>query len=87
MQEAGLPPPECRLESVMDGGPHSPVYEWLAESARSLLPRMEALGLTTAAALNCDTLAGRLRQEALERRGVFISAPIVGAFARKPFSS
>jgi ubiquinone/menaquinone biosynthesis C-methylase UbiE len=87
MQEAGLPPPECRLESVMDGGPHSPVYEWLAESARSLLPRMEALGLTTAAALDCDTLADRMRQEALERRGVFISAPLIGAFARKPSSS
>jgi len=85
MQEAGLPPPECRMEGVMDGGPHSPVYEWLAESARSLLPRMEALGLTTAATLDCDTLADRLRQEALERRGVFISAPLIGAFARKPF--
>lgn len=29
MQEAGLPPPECRLESVMDGGPHSPRSERL----------------------------------------------------------
>jgi len=38
MQDAGLPPPECRLECVMDGGPYSPVYEWLAETVRSLLP-------------------------------------------------
>jgi len=29
MQEAGLPPPECRAENVMDGGPCSPVYEWI----------------------------------------------------------
>src|SRR5215469_360645 len=84
MQEAGLPTPECRLACVMDGGPYSPVYEWLAETARSLLPRMEALGMTTAAALDCDTLSERLRQEAMEKRGVVISSPLIGAFARKP---
>jgi 2-polyprenyl-3-methyl-5-hydroxy-6-metoxy-1,4-benzoquinol methylase len=32
MQEAGLPPPECRMESSIDGGPHSPLYEWIAET-------------------------------------------------------
>ena len=84
MQEAGLPPPECRAESVMDGGPYSPVYEWIAETMRSLLPRMEALGITDAAGLNLDTLAQQLRQEAVDKRGVFISAPLIGAFARKP---
>jgi len=84
MQEAGLPPPECRAESVMDGGPYSPVYEWIAETMRSLLPRMEALGITGAATLNLDTLAQQLRQEAVDKRGVFISAPLIGAFARKP---
>jgi ubiquinone/menaquinone biosynthesis C-methylase UbiE len=83
MQEAGLPPPECRAESVMDGGPHSPVYEWIAETMRSLMPRMEALGMTGAAALDLDTLAQRLRLEAVEKRGVVISAPLIGAFARK----
>jgi len=83
MQEAGLPPPECRMECVMDGGPHSPVYEWLAETVRSLLPRMEALGITTASAVDIDTLTQRLRQEALAHRGVLIVSPIIGAFARK----
>jgi ubiquinone/menaquinone biosynthesis C-methylase UbiE len=84
MQEAGLPPPECRAESVMDGGPYSTVYEWIAETMRSLLPRMEALGMVNAATFDCDTLAQRLRQEAVEKRGAFISAPLIGAFARKP---
>jgi ubiquinone/menaquinone biosynthesis C-methylase UbiE len=87
MQEAGLPPPECRVESVMDGGPYSPVYEWIAETVRSLLPRMEGLGMTTAAAVDIDTLAQRLRQEALEKRGAVIFFPLVGAFARKPLLS
>ena len=87
MQEAGLPPPECRSESVIDGGSYSPVYDWLAESVRSLLPRMESLGLTTAAEADCDTLAHRLRQEALDKRGVVCISPLIGAFARKPPSS
>jgi ubiquinone/menaquinone biosynthesis C-methylase UbiE len=87
MQEAGLPPPECRLECVMDGGPYSPIYEWVAETVRSLMPRMEALGMTAAAAANIDTLAQRLREEALEKRGVVIASPMIGAFARKPHSA
>jgi 2-polyprenyl-3-methyl-5-hydroxy-6-metoxy-1,4-benzoquinol methylase len=84
MQEAGLPPPECRLECVMDGGPYSPVYEWLAETVRSVLPRMEALGITNAEAADCDTLAQRLREEAVAKRGVVIAPAMIGAFARKP---
>jgi len=84
MQEAGLPPPECRLECLMDGGPHSPIYEWLAETLYSLLPRMEALGITNAAEVDINTLPQRLREEAVEKRGVVISPAIIGAFSRKP---
>lgn len=84
MQEAGFQPPECRAESIMDGGPHSPMYEWFAETIRSLLPRMEAMGITTATETKIDTLAQRLRQEALEKRGVLMSPIMIGAFARKP---
>src|SRR5262249_34668956 len=84
MQEAGLPPPECRAESLIGGGPHSPLYEGLAETVRSLLPRMEALGITTAAAIDIDTLEARLRQEALDTRGFAVISVMIGAFARKP---
>ena len=45
---------------------------------------MEALGITTAAELEIDTLAERLRQEALETRGFIATPPMIGAFARKP---
>ena len=84
MHEAGLPPPECRRESIMDGGPFSPVYEWLAETVRSLLPRMEEIGLTTAAEVDVDTLAQRMREEALKIRSAVVVCPMIGAFARKP---
>ena len=45
---------------------------------------MEELGLTTAAAVDIGTLEDRLRQEALETRGLAVMALMIGAFARKP---
>jgi len=83
MQDAGLPPPECRAEFSIDGGPHSPLYKWVAETVRSLLPGMEELGLTTPAAVDIGTLEDRLRQEALETRGFAVIGLMIGAFARK----
>ncbi len=84
MCEAGFQPPVCRAEIVMDGGPHSPMYEWFAETVRSLLPRMEAMGIVAAAEVDVDTLADRLRAEALATGGAAFSPLHVGAFARKP---
>jgi ubiquinone/menaquinone biosynthesis C-methylase UbiE len=87
MQEAGFGVPECRAECVMDGGQHSPIYEWFAETIRSLLPKMEALGIVTAAEVDIDTLADRMRAESVEKCGVSMSPMMVGAFARKPHGS
>jgi hypothetical protein len=56
----------------------------MAETVRGLLPRMEELGLTTAAAVDIDTLEKRLRQEALKTRGFAVLGLMIGAFARKP---
>jgi ubiquinone/menaquinone biosynthesis C-methylase UbiE len=83
MQQAGLPPPEVRSECCVDGGPHSPFYEWIAETIRSVLPRIEALGVATAAEVDIDSLEVRLRAEALETRGYAVISPMVGAFARR----
>jgi hypothetical protein len=87
MREAGFQAPVCRAECVMDGGPHSPMYEWFAETIRSLLPRMEAIGITTASEVAVDTLADRLRAEALETGGAAFSPLLIGAFARRPHAS
>jgi hypothetical protein len=45
---------------------------------------MEELGVTTAAAIDINTLEDRLRHEALETRGFAVVGPMIGAFARKP---
>jgi hypothetical protein len=80
MQEAGLPPPECRAEAIMDGGPHSPVYEWLAETVISLSPRFQALGMEPLANIDATALTKQLRDEASEKRGVILGPMMVGAF-------
>ncbi len=69
----------------MHGGSHSLGYEALAEIICTLLPRMEALGLTNAAEMDVDTAANRLRQEAVDTRGFCAGAILIGAFARRPW--
>jgi hypothetical protein len=83
MQEAGLPPPECRAEMVMDGGPHSPIYEWLSETAISLSPHFQALGIPPLPSTDGAALTRQLRESTLEKRSVVVGPMMVGAFARK----
>jgi SAM-dependent methyltransferase len=84
MQEAGLPDPVSCAECPVGGGPDSPVYEWFAETVRSVLPKLEEHGIATAAELDVDTLAARLREEALSQRAAIFGPMLAGAFARKP---
>jgi len=84
MLEAGLETPDCRLESVIAGGPGSPAYELLTETVRSLLPAIESFGLATAAEMDVDTLASRLREEVVALRAGIFTTALFGAFARKP---
>ncbi len=81
---AGLASPQCRAELTIDGGPESIVYEWFAETIRSILPKIEALGIATAADVDIETLAQRLRDEAIAIGGCVTGPILVSAWARKP---
>jgi ubiquinone/menaquinone biosynthesis C-methylase UbiE len=82
--DAGFPLPECRVEYPMDGGADSPFYEWIAESLRSILPRAEGLGLVRSdEVVAIDSLAERLRQEAIAGAGCAPGPAMIGCFARK----
>ncbi len=82
--EAGLTSVESRAEVLLDGRAGCPFYEWLAETVRSLMPKLEALGIARANEIDMDTLADRLRHEALARGGCLAAPIVAGTFGRRP---
>jgi SAM-dependent methyltransferase len=80
---AGLPSPQLRAEMTLGGGPDWLGYEYLAETVRSLMPVLERFTGIDPAGIEIDTLAARLRDEALAHHAVQMLPLVVGAWARK----
>lgn len=66
-----------------EGGPDAYAYDYVAETVRSLIPRIEALGLATAADIGVDDLGARLRTASVAGAHCFFYPRMVGAFARR----
>jgi protein-L-isoaspartate O-methyltransferase len=82
--DSGLPAPSMRMDAVVSGEAGSPVYQLLAEGVRSLVPTLQKLNIASAADVQIDSLADRLREEVIARRAVAMSYALVGAWAKKP---
>jgi len=82
--EAGLPWPTIKAEAPIGGEPGSFLYTWLAETLRSLLPRIEQFNLASAADLDLDTLVARMETEAVASHSQLIGPLQFGAWSRKP---
>ena len=81
---AGLPRPEMIAGQRITSGSDPDVHAVVAGLARSLLPVMERAKITTAEEVGVDTLAERLRAEAIENGESAVYWPrLVGAWARK----
>jgi ubiquinone/menaquinone biosynthesis C-methylase UbiE len=80
-QSAGLPAPTLRLDTAVGAGPDTPAYRMLPEIVRSLLPAMERLGIATAAEVEVESLALRIRDEVVANNGIVISPSLIGAWA------
>jgi len=65
------------------GGPDSPVYAYVADELRSVVPIAERFGIFSAAEVDVDTLADRLAAEATERKACLMPPPLVGAWTRR----
>ena len=83
-QTAGLPGPNMHGETILGGGPDFAGYDYLAGIFRSVVPLMERFGVATAAEVDVDTLAERLRADRVASGRVVALQMIVGATARKP---
>ena len=82
---AGLPRPEMVAGQTVTSGFDPSPYAVIAGLARSLLPVMEKAKIATAEEVGIDTLADRLRNEAIEKgQSVAYWPRLVGAWARKP---
>jgi SAM-dependent methyltransferase len=79
---ASLPPPELYAAARPVAGADSAGYEVLAAVTRSLLPTIERLGIATAAEVDIDTLADRLRDATVAADACWLSPVLVGAWAR-----
>jgi ubiquinone/menaquinone biosynthesis C-methylase UbiE len=81
---AGLPAPQMTVAGRVEGGSQSPVYAYLADTLRSLLPMAERIGVATAAEVAIETMAERLRNEAVANNACIMPPPLVGAWTRVP---
>ena len=82
-KQAGLGEPQMLVGGRVEGSPQSEIYEWLAQTVRSLLPMIEKTGVATKDEVGIDTLADRLRKEVADKGAVVHSPLFVGAWARK----
>jgi ubiquinone/menaquinone biosynthesis C-methylase UbiE len=83
-QEAGLPAPQMLQLARVEHGPESQAYAWIAQLTRTLLPLMQQTGVAIADDVRVDTLAARMRDEAVAKKAVLVLPPFIGAWTHKP---
>jgi 2-polyprenyl-3-methyl-5-hydroxy-6-metoxy-1,4-benzoquinol methylase len=81
-RHAGLPAPNMIAATPVACGPTSPGYEDMVRVLRSLLPLIERSGIANIAEIGIDTLAERLREDAVANDRVIFLSRVVGAWAR-----
>jgi SAM-dependent methyltransferase len=77
---AGLPGPQLCFENRLDCRADLDICELGADTVRSLLPTMERLGVVSREAVQLDSLAERLRAQALAMGSLLGVMPMVGAW-------
>ena len=78
---AGLDPRLAATQRI-ESGANSIAYAFAAEALASLIPTMEELGIATAAEVDVDTLAARLRDAAGAGDHCIFMPRLVGAWAK-----
>jgi SAM-dependent methyltransferase len=81
---AGIGEPSVFIRQKLELPPASYAMEVFVSTLRSLLPMAEHFGVVTAAEVEIDTLADRLRAAALAHESTIFSPAVVGTWCRKP---
>lgn len=81
-RDAGLPEPGLEVGQPVERGADALGYSIMAGDVVSLLPRIERLGVATAAEIRPETFEERVRSEAGRADAVLLSPLVVGAWAR-----
>jgi SAM-dependent methyltransferase len=81
-KSAGLPLPQMAAASRIEGGPDSTGYELMASNIRTMLPMLLRLNVVTAADVDLNTLADRLRREAVVGGQCLMFPLLVSAWSR-----
>jgi hypothetical protein len=85
-EEAGLPAPQMILHARVERGADSPIYHLMAQTTRVMLPLMERTGVATAEEVGVETLAERIRAEAVALGATLVTPPLIGAWTRTPLT-
>ena len=78
--QAGLLGPQMVSAQLVHCGPEATGYEHATQVLRSLLPAVERSRVATATEIEIDTLANRLREDAIARHAVMFAPRLVGAW-------
>jgi ubiquinone/menaquinone biosynthesis C-methylase UbiE len=81
--QAGLPAPRMIMGARVEAGDDSIAYEYMAQLVRSLLPMIERFGVADVEQVQIDTLAQRMREEAVANDSVVVIPPLIGAWATR----
>jgi ubiquinone/menaquinone biosynthesis C-methylase UbiE len=82
---AGLPRPRMRFEALMDGSPDSPLFQYIADTYASILPKAMEHGIPNAAHLaSIEEIPQRLSAEAQAMGYAAFALPLVSAWSKTP---
>jgi len=84
---AGLPVPTMWFEAAMDGHEESAIYQYIADTAASVMPKALKLGVPGAAELDIASIPARLRAEVSASGYAMVVLPLVSAWAVKAAST
>jgi len=86
VQDAGLPAPQMIRHSRVEHGPNSPLYDLVAQNTLQMLPLMQRTGVARPEDIGVETLAERIRAEAIALDATLVASGLVGAWTRKPLT-